>query len=333
MAGEAPPPGGGELPSAALAAFASSATGIVIPPPAQSCRRQLDAPRQLEAPDKSATELFRGNQVPTKKGRRYAVCDSSNELKFCAQTRRSKGEAGSGKYGCGCDCERCKWRVAHLAELNNDIMRAPETAYIFAAFLAAQPLPKNCAITAHDIPQTKALARVAAASTTQEERFLRYLAMQQPHKPVLGRSEYTREELWREFDGRWERDEDRNQRKKDVGWRQQYEPHTVHIKSEDDLGQRMGKLMSSLAHEAPGALSKRRDRKRGVRVWVLDHAKLREYFEQHEDDDSSDEEPASGSGEAFPSDWGDLEAVARDFVRKHLAEASREEAPTAESGV
>ena len=244
------------------------------------------------------------------------------------------GEAGGGKYGCGCECERCKWRVAHLAELNNDIMRAPETAYIFAAFLAAQPLPKNCAVTEHDIPQTKALVRVAAASTTQEERFLRYLAMQQPRKPVLGTSEYTREEMWREFDGIWERDENRNQRKKNVGWRQQYEPHTVHIKSEDDLGQRMGKLIGSLAHEAPGALSKRRDKKRdNVRVWVLHHAKLRDYFEQHDHDDSSDEDPASGSGEAFPGDWGNLEAVARDFVRKHLAEASREEAPTAESGV
>ena len=73
--------------------------------------------------------------------------------------------------------------------------------------------------------------------------------------------------------------------RKTIGWQQQYEPHTIHVKGADDLGQKLGKLIGktrSLAHEASGALQKKRDKKREIRTWVLDHKKLREYFHQHE---------------------------------------------------
>ena len=178
------------------------------------------------------------NAVAVKPGRRYAVCESSNELKF--HEMRRKQDAHKGKYACGCECDRCKRLVAYHSEMNNDIMIAPETAYIVGAFFSAYELPPNCAITVQDIPRTEALETIREGCTKQEERFLRYLTMRDPGDlsdqfPEMEKeetSEYTAEVLYDEFQS----------------WQKDREAHIVHIRSQDELVQKIGHLRKDIAN-------------------------------------------------------------------------------------
>lgn len=276
------------------------------------------------------------NNVPVPEGRRYAVMESSDELRYCVnrQTRKTDDDT-TGKHKCGCACDRCVHLQKYHNDMNNDIMVTPDTAYIWAAFLAEYELPADCAITKHDIPSNNALIRVARASTTQAERFMRYLANQIPadgHEPwfpvananeyipggaVLGTTRYTLETLWNEFNGIWTKGKhDDDRLNKTPGWRERFEPQVNHIKSCDDFEQKLGKLKAGLAHKAPGALVKGRHTFCGhtKRVWVLDHQLLHKHFETHEEDDDT-EAPART---VFPNGWEDLEDKARTFVEGFL---------------
>ena len=242
------------------------------------------------------------NPVAVKPGRRYAVCESSNELKF-HEMRRTQ-EARKGKYACGCECDRCKRLMAYHAEMNNDIMTAPETAYIVGAFFSAYKLPPNFAITVQDIPRTEALETIREGCTKQEERFLRYLT-QRDHPlsdqfPDMGdreSSEFTAEELYDEFQ-RWQKDR---------------EAHIVHIRSQDELVQKIGHLRKDIERIVGDVALVKKERKqngRKQRTWILHHQRLSEFFDMATEDDSE----VGSEATVFP----DIEEMARSFVREHL---------------
>jgi hypothetical protein len=246
------------------------------------------------------------NPVPTKEGRRYAVFESSDELAFHS-FKKKKG----GRSECGCPCDRCQRLIEYHKEMNNDIMVAPETAYIMGAFLKAWELPADCAITQQDIPDTEALNRVREGSMTQEERFLRWLA-EWPHLDgdlntgqvntgpmdafVHHISCYPKAAMWNHF----------------RLWREDKEPGVMHVKGEDDLAMKMNSLSQKVQRAVEGALVRKEKwggaKRRHLR---LDHTKLCEYFESREGMDSEDEESADV---VFP----DLDDMARNFVRNHL---------------
>jgi hypothetical protein len=101
----------------------------------------------------------------------------------------SKQDDKRGKYGCGCECDRCKRLAAYHSEMNNDIMVAPETAYIVGAFFQKYVLPPNFAVTAQDIPRTQALEALREGCTKQEERFLRHMVGYQLQVDAVGKGD------------------------------------------------------------------------------------------------------------------------------------------------
>ena len=274
------------------------------------------------------------NPVPVKAGRRYGVCETSSELKFHKAVRRKSSvdgeddtsEPAGGKYRSACNCARCVELKKYHTEMNTDIMVAPETGYIFAEFLKAYKLPNNYVITENDIPQTEALMRVQDASTTQQERFLRHLASLQAscefrHPAIFvteqtivhgilrdtyrletdpdnlpPTSEYTAEDMWSDF----------------KRWQVEKEPHIIHIKSEDELRQKIGHMRNKINASVPGALEKKEvGKKPKKRTWVVHHKKILEYFDT---DDPETEEQESVETDDFP----DLDKMASDFVDTYM---------------
>ena len=205
----------------------------------------------------------------------------------------------------GCECDRCKWLVAYHREMNNDVMVAPETAYIVGAFFQDWKLPRDFALTVQDIPFTEALERIKEGCTTQEERFLRHMARRTPictqgtvdGKHAAGTSEYARAQLYDEF----------------KAWQADREPHVIHIRSEDNLVQKLGHLRLAVERTVPDALIRKEYKgppKR--RTWILHHAKLLEYFDGGESGSESEDEWE-------PAPFPDLDEMARAFVHTHLA--------------
>ena len=186
--------------------------------------------------------------------------------------------------------------------MNNDVMVAPETAYIVGAFFQDWKLPtQDFALTEQDIPRTEALERIKDGCTTQEERFLRHMAQTASGRWIDGErvwtAEYGRAELYDAF----------------KEWQADREPHRVHIRSEDDLVQKLGHLRLAIERNVPGALVRKEYKgppKR--RTWILQNAKLLEYF-----DGGGSESEAEDEWEAAP--FPDLDEMARAFVRRHLA--------------
>lgn len=80
--------------------------------------------------------------------------------------------------------------VTH-SEMNNDIMIAPETAYIVGAFFSAYELPPNCAITVQDIPRTEALETIREGCTKQEERFIVHIRSQDELVQKIGHVDHA----------------------------------------------------------------------------------------------------------------------------------------------
>ena len=190
--------------------------------------------------------------------------------------------------------------------MNNDIMVAPETAYILSEFLHRWKLPTdNYALTVQDIPQTEALETIREGCTKQEERFLRCIASEKPRrtqgtvdgKHEAGTSEYTAAQLYDHF----------------KEWQQSREPHIVHIKGEGDLMQKLGHLKKDIDRSVPEALVRKEHPKTKTterrRTWILHHEKLLEYFDPAE---------AESDVEGETTEWPDLDEMARVFVRMHL---------------
>ena len=269
------------------------------------------------------------NPVPVKAGRRYAVCETSSELKFHSAVKRKSSaeeedvsEPAGGKYRSACNCARCVELKKYHTEMNTDIMVAPETGHIFAEFLKAYKLPKNYVITENDIPQTEALMRVQDASTTQPERFLRYLAshdyrlikevdrfghlcnrIERDPSKWPPTSEYTAEEMWEHF----------------KGWSEAKEPHNIHVKSEDDLRQKIGHLRNKINASAPDALEKKEvGKKPKKRTWVLHHEKILDYFD-------TDAPEADEQENVEKDDFPDLDKMASDFVDTYMSAMQEED--------
>eukprot|EP00966_Prymnesium_polylepis_P136040 3143573-Prymnesium_polylepis.1 len=254
------------------------------------------------------------NPVAVKPGRRWAVVESSDELAFHSFTKKK----GGGRE-CGCSCARCQRLMEYHTEMNTDIMKAPETAYIMGAFLRAWELPPDYAITKQDIPDTEALRRVGEGSTTQEERFLRWLT-DRPHlngdlnAGQLDAVHYTEMDaitemtvscyqapaLWMHF----------------KAWREEKEPGVMHVKGETDLANKMYALCLKVQRGVEGALTKKEKWGGGKRRHLrLEHAKLLQYFEGLESGAMESENDAETKDVAFP----DLDDMARQFVRRHIA--------------
>lgn len=96
----------------------------------------------------------------------------SEEL--CARRRHNEqptSDRVEGRYQNGCTCERCKRLVEYHSNMNNDVMVAPETAYIVGAFFKDWKLPRaDFALTAQDIPQNEALEHIKEASLRFDRR-------------------------------------------------------------------------------------------------------------------------------------------------------------------
>ena len=112
--------------------------------------------------------------------------------------------------------------------MNNDVMVAPETAYIVGAFFQNWELPRaDFALTVHvqDIPQNEAPEHIKEASTTQVQRFPRHMTTRPPSCSEgatdgrVGTSEYERSELYDMF----------------KIWRKDRETDLIEIRSEEQL--------------------------------------------------------------------------------------------------
>ena len=95
-------------------------------------------------------------------------------------------------------------------------------------------------------------------------------------------------------------------------WQVEKEPHIIHIKSEDELRQKIGHMRNKSNASVPGALEKKEvGKKPKKRTWVVHQKKILEYLDT---DDPETEEQESVETDDFP----DLDKMASDFVDTYM---------------
>ena len=235
--------------------------------------------------------------VPVHEGRRNGCVECSPELAYHKPIGRVQ-----------CRCAGCVRLSAYHAEMNDVVMVDPNTARVVYEYWRAYDLQGREVLAEVDLPVNEMHERIAEASLSQQERFLRHLAVND------GPSKYSPGELWREFSV----------------WQQEFEPGKGSIKGESDLRGKMGVLCArnhgcaKLQQRLPAVTNESGVKMRYPKqnIWSFDRVELCRHFGIDLDSgDDTQPQITAFACEEVGAPMPDLDDEARTFVHQYLGEA------------